>query len=80
MTPTCPACKQHDPGPQCTGCHYTCLTCGLHLHGKNEVWGHWMLSFSGHSIFVDTKGHHYHQTVEGLHRRQNWDGATASSS
>jgi hypothetical protein len=70
---TCSACKHEKPtGPNCEGCKYQCLTCGLHLSGKHEVEGHWMLYQEGHSVFADTKGRMYHQTVEGLHPRPKW--------
>lgn len=71
--PVCPACKAHKPGPACDQTRYRCTTCGLHLNGKSEVRGHWLLHSEGHSIFTSNRGHHFHQTIGGLHRRPNWD-------
>lgn len=55
------------------GCLWRCTPCGNYLRGRSEVWGHWMLFFEGHSIFEKlSTGEGYHQTIEGLHRRE-WD-------
>ena len=71
---TCAACKHETPtGANCEGCQYTCRTCGLHLFGKREVEGHWLLFNEGHNIFADNREHMFHQTIEGLHRREKWD-------
>jgi len=60
---------RHDPSE---GCWFRCLSCGNWLRGRYEVRGHWALHNRGHSVFVDRKGRAYHQTVEGLQRRE-WD-------
>ena len=57
------------------GCQFRCVTCGNSLRGRREVRGHWAICNRGHSVFVDRKGRAYHQTVEGLHRR-DWHVAT----
>lgn len=64
---------RHDPSE---GCRWRCTTCGNYLRGRSEVWGHWMRFNEGHSIFQKTStGRMYHQTVEGLFRR-NWEMLT----
>ena len=75
---TCSACKQEKPGTNCAGAKYQCATCGLHLYGKREVRGHWALHSEGHSVFTSTMGRAYHQTGEGLHRREAWDNPRTS--
>lgn len=52
------------------GCQWRCLSCGNYLRSQTEVHGHWMLFNEGHSLFEKlTSAQVYHQTVEGLHRR-----------
>lgn len=69
----CSACKHEKAQDVCEGCQYQCGTCGLHLYSKQEVRGHWAIHQEGHSIFTDAKGRTYHQTAEGLHRRERLD-------
>ena len=70
----CRACKHEEPtGANCEGCKWQCITCGLHLTSRREVEGHWRLYSEGHSIFRNVKsGVLYHQTIEGLHKREKW--------
>ena len=57
----------HDPAE---GRRWRCTTCGNYLRGRREVHGHWMLFSEGHSLFEKLiSGQVYHQTVEGLQRR-----------
>jgi hypothetical protein len=66
----------HDRVHPCNaGCKYQCLTCCNWLRGEFEVWSHWRYTqaWHGHSIFVDRNGVCYHQTTEGLHKREHWD-------
>jgi len=59
---------RHDPAD---GCRWRCRTCGSYLRSRGEVRGHWALYSEGHSLFVKLSTRHiYHQTVEGLHKRQ----------
>ncbi|MEN6643992.1 MAG: hypothetical protein ABFE08_16265 [Armatimonadia bacterium] len=64
---------RHDPSE---GCRYRCLTCGNWLARRREVRGHWALYSDGHSVYADRAGRTYHQTVEGLHRR-DWPTGSA---
>jgi hypothetical protein len=58
---------RHDPSE---GCKWRCTTCGNFLRSQTEVHGHWTLFNEGHSMFEKlTSGQVYHQTVEGLYRR-----------
>ena len=57
---------RHDPSE---GCRYRCVTCGNWLWGRSEVRGHWALYGRAHFVFEDRRGRAYHQTIEGLHRR-----------
>lgn len=57
---------RHDPSE---GCRYRCMTCGNWLRARPEVRGHWALFSESHSMFVDRRGNRFHQTVEGLYRR-----------
>lgn len=57
---------RHD---QAEGCRYRCVTCGNWLYRRAEVRDHWALYSGGHSVFVDCQNRTYHQTIEGLHRR-----------
>ena len=57
---------RYDPSE---GCQFRCLTCGNWLYRRAEVRGHWALHSRGHSVFVDRRARVYHQTIEGLHRR-----------
>jgi len=65
---------RHDPSE---GCQFRCTTCGNWLYRRAEVRGHWALFSGGHSVFVDRKGRVFHQTAEGLHRR-DWPVAEAT--
>lgn len=57
----------HDPSE---GCQWRCTTCGNYLRGRSEVRGHWTLFSDGHSLFQKlSTGRTYHQTIEGLYRR-----------
>lgn len=60
---------RHDPSD---GCRWRCTTCDNFLRGRSEVRAHWALHNEGHSLFEKlTTGQLYHQTIEGLYRR-NW--------
>ena len=53
------------------GCRWRCLTCGNYLRSRSDLRRHWALYSEGHSLFVKLSTRHiYHQTVEGLHKRQ----------
>lgn len=53
------------------GCRWRCLICGNYLRSRSDVRGHWALFSERHSLFAKLSlGHIYHQTVEGLHKRQ----------
>ena len=57
---------RHDPFE---GCQFRCTTCGNWLYRRAEVRGHWLLFSEAHSVFADRNGRVFHQTAEGLHRR-----------
>ncbi|MEI6500295.1 MAG: hypothetical protein WCP21_04625 [Armatimonadota bacterium] len=58
------------------GCHFRCTTCGNWLYHRAEVRGHWALFSERHSVFTDRMGRVFHQTIEGLHRR-DWPAPEA---
>lgn len=64
----CSVCGHEDTvGEDCKGCRYQCVTCGLHLYGKDEVCGHFFFFRYLHRYYRDTKtGKLYHHTDKGL--------------